>query len=579
MKKIAPSLQDYQSAGQGYLLKYIQTLSEAEQNSIMNKLQKYDIKQLYQVNLCLEIRLINNSRQRQFRWHHMRQSDVQSLMGKTRRLDMQQQQRANVYGNPHYLVAIVMSAQQNISLLDIQLPSHKCLFQLYCERIWSLQNLIKQRCGKCLPILIFIMTTNINHEMITSFFQEKNHFGLQDDQIFFIQQDKLPLFSMEGQILFSNESQIFDEYIGNGNIYLNQSVLDTMKFLGITILHLCSIENVLCKFGDPLWIGAFIRNQLYLSAKCVQKRSVDENLGIVCNTKVYLTVIPYLEYDEISYSDLVKRDKNGSLANPDGVIGQVLCSLDYALELLEIYNQTSFHIRQKKCTYFDYITSRLIKPMSQSNALKFELTYYQAIPYCPIQSFGLFRVKREDEYAPILNPSNETKDTIHTARQAYMRRDQKWMSRLGFEVNQEFEISPKLTYFGEGLEEATKKQIKNKLQIPLILHSEKQIRTVRVNSVHNQQPQSSPCKYSSQVTSTQNFQQSKMSIHQSLNHLKQPITSSLVTPTGNQSFQLSGRKSIDQKPSRQTDYYHRPNLNQLNKPLFYAPNTYYLPKK
>lgn len=32
-----------------------------------------------------------------------------------------------------------------------------------------------------------------------------------------------------------------------------------MKFLGINIIHLCSIENVLCKFGDPLWIGAFIR--------------------------------------------------------------------------------------------------------------------------------------------------------------------------------------------------------------------------------------------------------------------------------------------------------------------------------
>ncbi|CAK78133.1 unnamed protein product (macronuclear) [Paramecium tetraurelia] len=559
MKKIAPSLLDYQSAGQGQLLKYIQTLREAEQNSIIHKLQKYDIKQLYHVYQQFKAKIVQMTPQETIRCLEFDQKDEE--IGYTTIAEGK--------------LAIVMSAQQNISLLDIQLPSHKCLFQLYCERIWSLQNVIKQRCGMCLPILIFIMTTNINHDMITCFFQEKNHFGLQDDQIFFIQQDNLPLFSMEGQILFSNESQIFDDCIGDGYIYLNQSVLDTMKFLGITILHLCSIENVLCKFGDPLWIGAFIRNQLYLSAKCVQKRSVDENLGII----VFRIVISFLEYDEISYSDLVKRDKNGGLANPDGVIGQILCSLDYALELLEIYNQTSFHIRQKKCTYFDYITSSLIKPMSQSNALKFELTFYQAIPYCPIQSFGLFRVKREYEYAPILNPPNENKDTIHTARQAYMRRDQKWMSQIGFDVNSEFEISPKLTYFGEGLEEATKKQIKNKLQMPLILHSEKQIRTVRVNSVHNQQPQSSPNKYSSQTVNNQSFVQQKMSIHQSLNHLKQPITNSLVTPTNNQNFQMTGRRSIDQKPNRQTDYYHRPNLNQLNKPLFQVPNTYYLPKK
>lgn len=75
----------------------------------------------------------------------------------------------------------------------------------------------------------------------------------------------------------------------------------------------------------------------------------------------------------------------------------------------------------------------------------------------------MFKVKRENEYAPILNSTNDTKDTIQTARLAYMRRDQNWMSQLGFQINTEFEISPKLTYFGEGLEEATKKQIKNKL--------------------------------------------------------------------------------------------------------------------
>ena len=59
----------------------------------------------------------------------------------------------------------------------------------------------------------------------------------------------------------------------------------------------------------------------------------------------------------------------------------------------------------------------MIKSMTQPHALKFELTYYEAIPYCPIQQFGLFKIKREDEFAPILNnPSSENKDTIHTAR-------------------------------------------------------------------------------------------------------------------------------------------------------------------
>ncbi|CAD8077499.1 unnamed protein product [Paramecium sonneborni] len=565
MKKIAGNLFDYQSAGQGYLLKYIQTLQETEQNNIIHKLQKYDIKQLYQVYQQFKAKMVQMTPYEPIRCLEFVEKDEE--IGYTTIAEGK--------------LAIVLSAQQNINLLDIQLPSHKSLLQLYCERIWSLQNVVKQHCGKCLPILIFIMTADFNHDMITTFFQDNNHFGLQQDQIFFIQQDKLPLFNLEGQILFTNQYQIFDESFGSGYIYLNQSALDTMKFLGITILHLCTMENVLCKFGDPIWIGAFIRNQLYLSSKCVQKRGVDENLGIIVNQNNQ--GLQYKEFDEISYNDLVKKDKNGSLANPDGVIGQIMCSLDYALEICCKFKKhilSNFHIRQKKCTYFDYITSKLIQPLSKPNALKFELTYFEAVPYCPIKQFALFRIKREDEYAPILNPSNEIQDTIHTARQAYMSRDSKWLTQLGYQINSEIEISPKLTYFGEGLEEVTKKQIKNKSQIPLILHSDKQIRTVRVNSVHNQQPQTSPNKYNSQTVNTQNFFQQKMSIHQSLNHLKQPITNSLVTPpSSNQSFQLSGRKSIDQKPNRQTDYQHRPNLNQLNKPLYYVPNTYYQPKK
>ncbi|CAD8078248.1 unnamed protein product [Paramecium sonneborni] len=566
MKKIAGSLFDYQSAGQGYLLKFIQTLKETQQNNIIHKLQKYDIKQLYQVYQQFKAKIIQTTPYEPIRCLEFEEKDEE--IGYTTIAEGK--------------LAIVLSAQQNICLLDIQLPSHKSLFQLYFERIWSLQNVVKLRCGKCLPILIFIMTTNVNHEMITNYFSEKNYFGLQEDQIFFFQQDKLPLFSMEGQILLNDECQIQDESIGNGYIYLNQSVLDTMKFLGITILHLCSMENVLCKFGDPIWIGAFIRNQLYLSAKCVQKRSVDENLGIIINQ--LNQGLQYKEFDEISYNDLVKKDKNGSLSNPDGVIGQIMCSLNYALELScnfkkHILSKQRFTIKLK-CTYFDYITSRLIKPLSKPNALKFELTYYEAVPYCPIQQFALFRIKREYEYASIIDPSNEIKDTVHTARQAYMRRDQKWLSQLGYQINSEFEISPKLTYFGEGLEEVTKKQMKNKSSIPLILHSDKQIRSVRVNSVHNQQqPQTSPNKYSSSIVNSQSFLQPKISIHQSLNHLKQPITNSLVTPTNNQSFQLSGRKNLDQKTNRQTDYYQRPNQNQLNQPYYYVPNTYYQPKK
>ncbi|CAD8079602.1 unnamed protein product [Paramecium sonneborni] len=379
-------------------------------------------------------------------------------------------------------LAIVISSQQNTGFLDIQLPSKKCLFQLYFERIQSLQNLTKNIQGNCIPILIFIMTTNFNHDIITSNLQNSNYYGLEEHQIYFFQQDCLPLLSIDGQILFRNENQIYEEHIGNGQIYLNKQILETMKLLGITILQLCSIENILCKFGDPFWLGAFTRLQLDLSFKCTQKRNSEEKLLIVVeNDQSQLRLI---ENNEISIKQV---------SNSYGLIGQVLCSLDYALDLCKNYKsqmQTNLPMRQKKCTYFDYKLNQLIQPkLATSNALKFEITYYDSLPYCSIHKFGLFNVQRDDEYAPIINNLNDTKDTAQTARNAYLQRDLKWITQLGININLEIEISPKLTYFGEGLHEILQTiniQKANKKNQLILDQDSKQVKMLRVYSDHNQ---------------------------------------------------------------------------------------------
>ncbi|CAD8163330.1 unnamed protein product [Paramecium pentaurelia] len=469
MKKRSYDAIDYQINEQTSIQKYIEKLKENHKQQILEKLFSYDINLLNQA-----FQKFKQNTKKSIPFQFVNCIDIQ-LKDDTIGYQIIAEGK----------LAIVISSQQNTGFLDIQLPSKKCLFQLYFERIQSLQNLTKKINGKCQPILIFIMTTSFNHEIITTNLQNSNFYGLKEYQIYFFQQDCLPLLSMDGQILFRNENQIYEEHIGNGQIYLNKQVLETMKLLGITIIQLCSIENVLCKFGDPYWIGAFTRLKLDLSFKCIQKRNTDEKLPIIVkNEQSQLQIV---ENNDMSVRQIEKLD---------GVIGQALCSLDYALNLNQNYRfqlQANFTIRQKKCTYFDYKLNQIIQPqLATTNALKFEITYYDALPYCSIQKFGLFRIKREDEYAAIINNSNDNKDTAQTARLAYLQRDLRWITQLGYQFNFEIEISPKITYFGEGLHEILQKidinKIKDKTQFNLEFDN-KELRMVRYYSNHNQMKQ------------------------------------------------------------------------------------------
>ncbi|CAD8175356.1 unnamed protein product [Paramecium octaurelia] len=525
MKRLSNDGIDLEINEKASILKYINTLKENQKQQILEKLLSYDNK------------VLNQAFQR-FK-SNTRGSIPFQLVNC---LDFELEDDTIGYQIiAEGKLAIVISSQQNTGFLDIQLPSKKCLFQLYFERIQSLQNLTKQIHGECQPILIFIMTTSFNHEIITSNLQNSNFYGLKEHQIFFFQQDCLPLLSMDGQILFRNEHQIYEEHIGNGQIYLSKHILETMKLLGITIIQLCSIENVLCKFGDPYWLGAFTRFKLDLSFKCTQKRNTDEKLPtIVKNDQSHLHLV---ENNDMSIRQMDRLN---------GVIGQALCSLDYALNLSQNYRfqlQTNFPIRQKKCTYFDYKLNQLVQPqLASSNALKFEITYYDALPYCSIQKFGLFRVKREDEYAAIINNSNDNKDTAQTARLAYLQRDLKWITQLGYHFDLEVEISPLLTYFGEGLHEILQKidiiKLKDKSQLNLSFDN-KELRMVR--------------DYSDNFQIKQNIKAPNLGTHltKSVQELQNANILNLITKEKQQFFQLPLGVQKQTNSSSRTSLYQK----------------------
>lgn len=53
-----------------------------------------------------------------------------------------------------------------------------------------------------------------------------------------------------------------------------------MKCLGIKYIHICPVDNALCKLCDPIWIGYVESKNLIICSKFVKKANAEEKVGI-----------------------------------------------------------------------------------------------------------------------------------------------------------------------------------------------------------------------------------------------------------------------------------------------------------
>ncbi|CAK88749.1 unnamed protein product (macronuclear) [Paramecium tetraurelia] len=514
MRKKVSNYQDYQECKQQHLLNYLSTLEEKDQEKLLEKLESINIRNLLDVYSHYKERLNENCNINPIRNVFKVSSTPQETLQQYQKLGEQLISKGKV------CVAMMAGGQGtrlgfNMAkgMYDIGMPSHKTLFQIFCERILSLQNMIQIRMGQCLPIQFFIMTSDVNHEETKRYFIENNYFNLQSDQITFFQQDSLPILSKDGEILLSDHTSILEGPDGNGGIFnslYNQGYLDYMKCLGIKYIHICPVDNILCKLCDPIWIGYTEANNLTICSKFVKKAYAEEKVGmhVLINDKPCM-----IEYSEMIQDDLNKTNDIGDLLYDAGGIAQMICTVEFTHQIYEDPQTRSklaanYHVAQKKYDYYDLNQRKVIKPES-INALKFELFYFDCFPLCPEEQFGLIEVRREDEFAPIKNAPGEKSDTPETAKKLYMDRDQKWVKDYGFSFPQQIEISAKITYFGEGLENILPKYLGNK-QNPLIITNDRLSTQKQPQLVKQPQPTQQPLQQPQQQQ-----QQSKQPIKQS----------------------------------------------------------------
>ena len=277
---------------------------------------------------------------------------------------------------------------------------------LFEQLVNNLMQVVK-KADAWVPLLV--MTSEKNNEDTTKFFEENNYFGYNKDFVFFFVQEMAPSVSYDGKIYMEEKDKLSTSPNGNGGWFsslVKAGLLDKMEQLGVEWLNVFSVDNVLQKIADPVFVGATIEAGCVCGSKVVAKANPNEKVGVLCLEDGRPSIVEYYEMtDEIINS----RDEEGKLLYNYGVI------LNYLFEiktLTRIMNENMpTHVVEKKIPYMDEDGSP-VKP-AEPNGYKFETLVLDMIHM--MDNCLSFEVERNREFAPIKNRTGV--DSLDSARE------------------------------------------------------------------------------------------------------------------------------------------------------------------
>lgn len=287
----------------------------------------------------------------------------------------------------------------------LQIGVHKELF-LFGQLINNLLEVVR-KADAWIPLLI--MTSEKNNEDTVSFFKEHDYFGYNSEYVFFFQQEMAPSVSYDGKIYMEEKYKLSTSPNGNGGWFsslVKAGLTETLEKMGVEWLNIFSVDNVLQKMADAVFVGATLHANCVCGAKVVAKADPNERVGVLCLEDGKPSIVEYYEMtDEMIHS----RTKEGRLSYNYGVI------LNYLFELKtlkRIMNENMpMHVVEKKIPYIDEQAS-LVKP-EEPNGYKFETLVLDMIRL--MDNCLSFEVDRSKEFAPIKNRTGV--DSLESARE------------------------------------------------------------------------------------------------------------------------------------------------------------------
>ncbi|KAK6340444.1 UDP-N-acetylglucosamine pyrophosphorylase [Orbilia blumenaviensis] len=355
---------------------------------------------------------------------------------------------------------------------DIGLPSKKSLFQIQAERISRVQKLAEEYKGvkkgvNVAQIPWYIMTSGPTRKPTEDYFVKNDYFGLDKSQVLFFEQGVLPCISNDGKIILESKSRVAVAPDGNGGIYaaLDKSgILQDLKTRGIDHVHAYCVDNCLVKVADPLFIGFSALSNVSIATKVVRKRNAKESVGLIILKNGKPDVVEYSEIDKEMTEEMDPENKELLKFRAANIVNHYY-STEFLNTIPEWCNDLPHHIARKKIPYLDTETGEQVKP-EKPNGIKLEQFVFDVFPMLALEKFACLEVAREDEFSPLKNARGTGEDDPDTSRRDIMTQGKKWVQAAGAQILSDdmdkdgIEISPLLSYGGEGLEFLDGKTIK-----------------------------------------------------------------------------------------------------------------------
>lgn len=303
-------------------------------------------------------------------------------------------------------------------MYDVGPPVSKSLFQLQAERILQLQKEAAIATGESKSILWYIMTSEATMQESVSFFELHNYFGLEKCNIIFFEQYTIPSLDFEGKVLMSNKYTIVKSPNGNGGLFEalhKRGVLEHMKANGVEFLHVFSVDNILVKICDPVFVGYSISKGVEVSSKVVEKEIPNEAVGVVCKVKGKIKVVEYCELSDKLAN--FRDDTTKKLVYNAGAMCDYFFKVAY-LEGIAGDSVLPYHIAVKKLGHISMIDGQEVKP-DKPNGIKLEKFIFDVIDFT--NRYAAWKVSREDEFSPIKNAIGTERDNPETAKKALLR--------------------------------------------------------------------------------------------------------------------------------------------------------------
>ncbi|KAL1493379.1 hypothetical protein ABEB36_011443 [Hypothenemus hampei] len=330
-------------------------------------------------------------------------------------------------------------------MYSVGLPSGKTLFQIQAERIRKINSLAKQ--GK---IVWYIMTSGPTNSTTKKYFETNNYFGLNPNDVKLFQQGFLPCFDFEGKILMENKHVVAMAPNGNGGIYRalsDNQILADMEKRGIKYIHVYSVDNILVKVADPVFIGYCVKNGAECGAKVVSKNGPNEAVGVVCKVDGKYQVV---EYSEITEKTANLRDPSGNLVYNAGNICNHFFTLEFLKRVAKQHeNELKLHVAKKKIPHINENGEKIIP--SSVNGIKIEKFIFDVFQFT--EKFVTWEVPRNSEFSALKNSDDVGKDCPSAARKDLLTLHKTYIEQAGGIVKDgvNVEISPLLSYAGENI--------------------------------------------------------------------------------------------------------------------------------